>query len=489
MSEFKAKLNIFTGQLQLVPTNIVLAFKSGVTEYNNLPLTGNAKGDARIANDTGHLYVWSIDATSGVLTDWIDSGDMVDVTWDSISGKPSSAVADIDNAVSIRHTQDTDKYLTTPITNILYVDNTRIDVYIPDGSITKPFLTIQSAIDAITNGGRIIIGGGLYSENITITDKYISLVGQNFMYNTGIPLTGGLITITDSHVFIKDMCINGGMTMGIRVVGDTSRLVMDNCNINSLIECAGEFVGNHLKFEFGKLKITGTAGYLVSILNDSNIFLNGDQIAIELTGTDHLQIANTTIVGYNTLTTGLVYINGSGQVQIRDTTVNNSLGTKAIVLNSAAGVGLYDVVTVGDVDCNTVTTLIEGLFQLSGTLTGSVIIYRPASKLTNDSSVTGTTVKDALDNLDTEKTTLTDVKSDSDIADAISKKHSQNTDTGTSGNFDIVGEISIKVYSQGTEPTLGQDNRIAIWINTSDSNRVYLLFRRGTGDSVVVELL
>lgn len=62
MSEFKAKLNPFTGQLQLVSTNIVLAFKAGVAAQANLPLTGNAKGDARIANDTGHLYVWNIDA-------------------------------------------------------------------------------------------------------------------------------------------------------------------------------------------------------------------------------------------------------------------------------------------------------------------------------------------------------------------------------------------------------------------------------------------
>ena len=75
-----------------------------------------------------------------------------------------------------------------------------------------------------------------------------------------------------------------------------------------------------------------------------------------------------------------------------------------------------------------------------------------------------------------------------DIKDAISKKHTQNTDTGTSNNFDVTGEISIKLYSQNDEPTLGQDNRIAIWIDTDDSNRVYLLYRRGVGDQVAVEL-
>ena len=78
--------------------------------------------------------------------------------------------------------------------------------------------------------------------------------------------------------------------------------------------------------------------------------------------------------------------------------------------------------------------------------------------------------------------------SESDAADAVTKKHSQNTDTGTSNNFDCAGELSVKLYSQNDEPTLGQDNRMAIWIDTDDSNRVYLLYRRGTGDQVAVEL-
>ncbi len=111
MSEFKAKLNPFTGTLQLIPTNVVLAFKAGVASQANLPLTSNAKGDARIANDTGHLYVWSIESSSGLLTDWADAGDIVDLTWAAISGKPTSSVSDIDDAVTKRHSQNTDTEL------------------------------------------------------------------------------------------------------------------------------------------------------------------------------------------------------------------------------------------------------------------------------------------------------------------------------------------------------------------------------------------
>jgi hypothetical protein len=49
-------------------------------------------------------------------------------------------------------------------------------------------------------------------------------------------------------------------------------------------------------------------------------------------------------------------------------------------------------------------------------------------------------------------------------------------------------EVAIKLYSQNSEPTLAADNNLAIWIDTDDSNRVYLLYRRGTGDQVAVEL-
>lgn len=62
------------------------------------------------------------------------------------------------------------------------------------------------------------------------------------------------------------------------------------------------------------------------------------------------------------------------------------------------------------------------------------------------------------------------------------------TSISASSNFDIAGEMSVKVYSQASEPILGANNRIAIWIDTDDSNRVYILFKRGTGDQVAVEL-
>lgn len=48
----------------------------------------------------------------------------------------------------------------------------------------------------------------------------------------------------------------------------------------------------------------------------------------------------------------------------------------------------------------------------------------------------------------------------------------------------ILGELSIKVVAQATEPTISADNRMVIWKDTDDSDKIYLVFRRGSGDQV-----
>jgi len=231
MRPYKAIRNPFTGALQLIPTNIVLAFKEGVDSQADLSLTDNSKGDARFANDTGHLYVWSINDSSGLLTDWVDVGDIIDLNWSAITGKPSSAVADIDDAVSKRHTQNTDQYLTTMVTNVLYVDNKRTDDYTPTGTITKPFKTIQSAHDAIvgntsTNKFEIKVARGVaYAETFTYSKDYVMLSSVGL----GASLTGA-ITITSPHPTFVDFEIKSAVTLSL--ASHFSINVM-NCRVNT----------------------------------------------------------------------------------------------------------------------------------------------------------------------------------------------------------------------------------------------------------------
>jgi len=50
------------------------------------------------------------------------------------------------------------------------------------------------------------------------------------------------------------------------------------------------------------------------------------------------------------------------------------------------------------------------------------------------------------------------------------------------------GAGSLPTYIQPTEPALLADGYAAFWIDTSDSNRTWLLYRRGAGDQLTVEL-
>lgn len=51
-----------------------------------------------------------------------------------------------------------------------------------------------------------------------------------------------------------------------------------------------------------------------------------------------------------------------------------------------------------------------------------------------------------------------------------------------------VRAIMFVAYEQAAEPTLSDDGVMAIWKDTDDSNRIYLVYRRGSGDQVKVEL-
>jgi hypothetical protein len=108
MALYKQKINPRTGTFNLVPSAEILIFKAGVATFADLPASGNTEGDARITNDTGHLYVWD-----GSV--WQDQGDIVDLNWAAISGRPSSTPADIDEAVAEMHISGSELQLARPV--------------------------------------------------------------------------------------------------------------------------------------------------------------------------------------------------------------------------------------------------------------------------------------------------------------------------------------------------------------------------------------
>ena len=126
-----------------------------------------------------------------------------------------------------------------------------------------------------------------------------------------------------------------------------------------------------------------------------------------------------------------------------------------LVLHIYDRTGFYGASDTFDACFMTDSTVIEGTPTF--TSPGHPVKINKASGMDNDSSVTGDTVKDALETLNTTK-------------------------------YEEDNEIKIKVYSQDDEPVLSADHKMAVWIDTDDSNRVYLVFRRGSGDQVAIEL-
>ena len=86
----------------------VLRLKAPVATYNDLPLTENLENDGRFTKDTDLLYTWTLASASGTLDSWKLVGAISTMAWANITDKPSSSVADIDDAVDKKHTQNSD---------------------------------------------------------------------------------------------------------------------------------------------------------------------------------------------------------------------------------------------------------------------------------------------------------------------------------------------------------------------------------------------
>lgn len=92
-----------------------------------------------------------------------------------------------------------------PATQIIYVDKNRADVYTPDGSFDRPFLTIMEAVNTIALIGAseyytIEIANGIYDENIVLENtglKYLKIQGNGYV-NINPATDNSLQSLTDN---------------------------------------------------------------------------------------------------------------------------------------------------------------------------------------------------------------------------------------------------------------------------------------------------
>jgi hypothetical protein len=334
MSKYKYLLNKRSGQFNLVPTNTVISFKEGVATEESLPSSGNTEGDARITNDTGHLYVWD-----GSV--WTDQGDVIDLTWDAISGKPDSSVEEIDDAVEVSHAPGS--------------DDQSADEVLTD----ETGKTVQDKIDDLD----------LVKHDGTIqADKYIVTNPQSDSY---------VLVLSDDGKLI-DMNKSSAMTLTIPK-------------------------------------------------NSSVAFPIGTSIAVRQKGLGQITI---------------IPIDG-------DVTINNP--------NGLTTVKQYTTVILLKIDTNVWT--ITGILDLTQDDVGDGVTYKQYSQ----------TEKNKLAGIEALAVALATVKADSQVASAISSKHTQGTDQGldTGGvNAVVVADVKDAVSKKHSP---GSDNQTASEVLTVET--------------------
>jgi len=483
MGNYKKKINPITGQLQLVNNEGLLFFKDAVTTFANLPASGNTINDARIATDTGHLYVWN-------ETSWIDQGDIIDLDWSTLSGKPSSSVVDIDDAVSKKHsntldhiqntdtklitdesspqeveavdvldavnkkhTQGTDIYnaddivndslgsgytvkdaldnirteLNGEITKTYYVDGKRTDLYTENGSILKPYKKLSDCLLAIEADilvrleasetrsechYNVELNPSIYSDALIIPACASLQINLN-----GSTLSGDIIrTVTQvgyGAEYYSKLIFNGNSAR--RAEKGHQAVVSGNitCNTSEGTNYLYYTTMNGIEFSGNFTATNGVANLMLhktSLYTTSKTILGTGAILLEsYEGTRIKATISGNVALYNVIDSEF-----SGTINV------NSINTHTL-RNMIFGGSV--TISAGTIKCDAISY--DNLKD--GNLTGAtVILDDKASAINNDSSVEGATVKDALNTLDSEKTTLSDVKLDGDIADVISDSHTHD---------------------------------------------------------------
>lgn len=200
------EFNPLSGQFNLVNDGQILSFKPVVANEAALPPSGNNENDARIVADTGHLYVWNGSA-------WIDQGDIIDLTSSGIINDSSIPGATVNDALNYI------QGFGSPI-GIRYIDISTGDNVLGDGSFNRPYKTLQRAVTDFGSNDNctFYIYPGDYNEDLTP----INLPENTTLFGFGGNITTieapiNLISngLSQTIIFIQNVSLPGGMTIDL----------------------------------------------------------------------------------------------------------------------------------------------------------------------------------------------------------------------------------------------------------------------------------
>jgi len=336
----------------------------------------------RLTEEIQAIEQWVVDRMGvwSVLQPWGPAGSLLTVkdddsglTWRTIEAGSGIDVTYTDDAITISATGNGSvTYLDTPVTNVLYVDNKRTDSYTASGNITRPFKTIQAAINVVagsseTNRYEIKIAPGAdYTEALNINKDRVVFSSE------GACLTGA-ITIDSTHVKFSRLDNQGNVTCNM----DNHFIIeVDHCStsdgtwdITATDSDDAEYLYIYGGVFGSDLNVTGLEA--VSWLEPGTI----QQGTFIFNGCDSLRIIGSTLL--------------SCEFELNDgtvATISNCSSDGAVLCSLDPTSSLF-----GDASVAGCMTVLAG----TGTYTNTTT----ASHIRNNSQKVGATVKDALDSI------------------------------------------------------------------------------------------
>ena len=409
-----------------------------VSSYDDIPV-GVVVDDFIDSRDSkeGRIIRWGVITTSlntsgASLKDPVYSDNAGDLTLTPTPlkiGQVASLAAS--GKVMVNAVRGGDFYLDTQVTKSLYVDKNRTDSYVENGSITKPYKTIQAAITAASAGTVIEITIGTYTENLTLKSGVhlkgvfstsifggVTIVGKaTCSFTSGSIMLSGLYfynTIGRAFEFIgvnaqkmrayycKFETNSGGKDDAL-LAGNTnagSEIFLQDCLVQVLDSSGGANCISTNVASAGSIGLDNTSVRISDNIDNVAIILDGtisywhrmDEIRGRVTVATNAS-CNLTLEGLYSSTQPVLTTNSAG-----NTVLTNIIATStASPIITGAGVFIYSAIGYGGAGTGLAATLNGGAGAHVGAITGESAyntLYDNAA-----SNLAATTVKTALDEI------------------------------------------------------------------------------------------
>jgi len=235
-----------------------------------------------------------------------------------------------------------------PESKIFYIDGNRVDVYVEDGSISRPFKTFGAAVAASTGGVgyAYVIAPGSYTETdpVTLPDVPIVIEGND----ATITWSGG-ITVQNPNYARYDLNSVGNVIFSGSAAG---RVVVQGGSIVGNVTLNGLTDFKSCGLAGGVVTANSTAQVLAIVCTITSRLVSTGQLFIEqcnMNRTDNVNFLITSTGGFSAIVNSIVQNLGSGggiSCANGATTIPNLITSNVITVASGAPVACGTAVTV-----------------------------------------------------------------------------------------------------------------------------------------------